>query len=76
MFGLGVPELIVIVIILAILAIPVWLWGRIASKAGFPRPWGLIALVPLVNIIVLWIFAFARWPSVDGLTSDAGKPPA
>jgi hypothetical protein len=25
-----------------------------------------LALVPGVNVIALWLFAFGRWPAVDG----------
>ncbi|MDR7132820.1 hypothetical protein J2X06_000019 [Lysobacter niastensis] len=39
--------------------VPLW---RIVSKAGFPGPLSLLALVPLVNVVLLWVFAFARWP--------------
>jgi len=34
----------------------------ILRKAGYSAWWVLIALVPLLNIIMLWVFAFARWP--------------
>jgi hypothetical protein len=36
------------------------------QRAGF-SPWlSLLALVPVVNVIALWLFAFGRWPAVDG----------
>ena len=48
---------------LALLTIPLW---RIMQPAGF-SPWlSLLALVPVVNVIALWLFAFGRWPAVDG----------
>ena len=48
---------------LALLTIPLW---RIMQHAGF-SPWlSLLALVPVVNVIALWLFAFGRWPAVDG----------
>lgn len=48
---------------LALLTIPLW---RIMQRAGF-SPWlSLLALVPVVNVIALWLFAFGRWPAVDG----------
>ena len=47
--------------ILAVIVFLVPLW-RIVSKAGFHGAWSLLALVPLVNIIALWLFAFMKWP--------------
>jgi hypothetical protein len=26
----------------------------------------LLGLVPVVNFVVLWVFAYARWPALDG----------
>jgi hypothetical protein len=48
--------------------IPVW---KIVSKAGFAGAWSLLMLVPLVNIIMLWVFAFSRWPVLGA--GDAPK---
>ena len=44
----------------AVFLVPLW---RIISKAGYSGAWALISLIPLVNIIALWIFAFAKWPN-------------
>ncbi len=35
---------------------------KVAEKAGFDGWWGLILLVPVVNIIMIWVFAFSPWP--------------
>ncbi len=59
MAGLGFPELIVIV---AILALALVVWGKIFAQAGY-SPWlGLTLIVPLVNLIVFIWFAFSKWP--------------
>jgi hypothetical protein len=42
---------------------PTW---RIVTKAGYNGAWALIGLVPVVNIIMLWVFAFSTWPSERG----------
>jgi hypothetical protein len=34
----------------------------IIRKAGYSGWWVLTALIPLVNLIMLWVFALARWP--------------
>ncbi|HTV84793.1 MAG TPA: hypothetical protein VME63_05280 [Dyella sp.] len=45
---------------LIITIIPLW---RIISKAGYNGAWALLAIVPLVNLIMLYVFAFNTWPS-------------
>jgi hypothetical protein len=44
-----------------------WLGYRILQKAGLDGRWVLILLVPIVNIIMIWAFAFSDWPN---LTKD------
>jgi hypothetical protein len=39
---------------------PTW---RIVTKAGYHGAWSLLSLVPLVNIVMLWVFAFSNWPN-------------
>jgi hypothetical protein len=41
------------------------LLARVVRRAGFSRWWVLLALVPLVNVLVLWVFAYSRWPALD-----------
>jgi len=36
--------------------------ARILKRLGVAGWWSLIALVPLVNLVALWIFAYSRWP--------------
>ncbi len=43
-----------------IFALPIM---EILHKAGYSRVWILVWFVPLVNVIMLWVFAFSRWPS-------------
>ncbi len=40
-----------------------WLGTRILDRAGMPRYWVFALLIPVVNIIMIWIFAFSRWPN-------------
>ncbi len=41
-----------------IVIIPYW---KIFGKAGFPRIFGLFMIVPLVNLILLYVLAFSQW---------------
>ncbi len=42
-----------------------WLGSLILDKAGLARGWVFCLLIPIVNIIMLWIFAFTHWPAVN-----------
>ena len=39
--------------------------AQIIHKAGYSRLWILAWFVPLLNVIMLWVFAFSRWPVED-----------
>jgi hypothetical protein len=54
----------------AVFLVPLW---RIISKAGYSGAWALISLIPFVNIIALWIFAFAKWPN-ERVRRDDERP--
>ena len=63
MFGsLGLPELLVIVMLLGVLVVPLWL---ILRRVGLPPFVALVAFLPLAGVIVLWYIALARWPAVE-----------
>jgi len=42
-----------------VVLVPAW---RICSKAGFSGWIGLVALVPIANILLLYFLAFSQWP--------------
>jgi hypothetical protein len=68
---LGIPELISIVVVMGMGGVLlIWPAARICRRVGF-SPWlGLLAAVPLANVILLWVVAFAPWPA--GHSSQAG----
>ena len=37
--------------------------ANILRRTGRSRWWTILAFVPVINLICLWIFAFTRWPS-------------
>ena len=49
--------------LIAALLVVVPLW-RICARAGFSSWWALLGMVPVVNIVMLWVFAYAKWPAV------------
>ena len=55
----GISNGLILLIILALTILPFW---KIFSKAGYSGAWSLLMLVPLVNVLAIWIFAFSDWP--------------
>lgn len=58
-FGLGFALFELGIFVLGIVA-----WCRILNKAGYSAWWVLIALVPLVNVVMFFVFAFSDWPAL------------
>ena len=64
------PPQLIILICVAVIIIPFWF---ICKKAGF-SPWlSLLNLVPLGNLILLYVLAFAQWKVVPA--PQLGYPP-
>lgn len=53
--------LIIFIIYLVVIFIPI---AKILRKSGYSRTWGILAFIPIVNLIALWVFAFAKWPAL------------
>jgi predicted PurR-regulated permease PerM len=54
--------LVIIAILSAITLVP---FVRIFQKAGRTGWWAALMLIPIINIVVLWVFAFSHWPALD-----------
>jgi isoprenylcysteine carboxyl methyltransferase (ICMT) family protein YpbQ len=52
---------IIVLAIVIFFYLPLW---NIIRKAGYNGWWILIVFVPLVNVIMWWLFAFADWPNL------------
>jgi len=52
--------------VLAIFIVPIVM---IIRKAGYSGWWVLLWLVPIANIVMLWVFAFADWPNLARRTT-------
>lgn len=39
--------------------------GWVLAKAGRSPLWILLLLIPYVNVLAVWAFAYIRWPFVD-----------
>ena len=53
-----------------VLVVPAW---RICARAGYPGALGLLAVVPIVNIGLLYFIAFAQWPIEQRRTKASGS---
>lgn len=51
---------VIVIIIFTIILIPT---GRILRRAGFSAWWSILAVVPFLNLVGLWILAYVRWPA-------------
>jgi uncharacterized membrane protein YhaH (DUF805 family) len=50
---------------LAILLVLLWPYVKIIQKAGYSGWHVLWMFVPVVNFVMLFVFAFSRWPIED-----------
>ena len=66
-YGWGSSWLVVAVVAV----IPFW---RICTRVGF-SPWlSLLILLPLVNLVFIYVLAFAEWPSQRRASAGTGSP--
>jgi len=49
-------------LVLIIVAVKILIFCKIFSKAGYSWALGLLMLVPIANIVMLFVLAFAEWP--------------
>ena len=64
MGGLGMRELVILFELLIVFFLFAWPYSRIFSRVGF-SPWlCLLMIVPVVNVIAIWIFAYSNWPAL------------
>lgn len=48
-----------------VLMYTIGLAGMVAAKAGHSPLWALALLVPYLNVLVLWLFAYVEWPALN-----------
>src|SRR5690242_19674616 len=58
----GIGVLALIFIYGAILAFTLFIYYKIASKAGYPGWYAFLMLIPCANLVFLIMFAFQEWP--------------
>jgi hypothetical protein len=64
MGGYGLGHWLAFVVMVALVLYPT---GRILGRIGFSPFWSILALVPLANLVALWILAFVGWPGSNSV---------
>ena len=63
------------VVLLGIVAVTIWIYWRIFTKAGYNGAIALLNLIPGIGqLICIIILAFGRWPIEDQLAALQGQP--
>ncbi len=61
MGSLSVWHWLIVLIYLGVLGYPI---VRILNRVGYSPWWVIIAFIPFVNLIGLWVLSFVHWPRV------------
>lgn len=61
--NIGPAGLLMLIIMVALIVVP---YFRIWKRTGHSGWISVLMIVPLVNIVLLYVLAFKRWPSIDG----------
>lgn len=48
-------------------------YARILRRTGFSRWWAVLIIVPGVNVVLLWLFAYARWPALEAVADSSSE---
>lgn len=56
-------EILFVILVVLFTGFMLWLGSIILEKAGVDKAWIFCLLVPFVNIIAVWAFAFSNWPN-------------
>lgn len=67
--AINIDSILWFLIIVLLVVIPAW---KITTKAGFPGILSLLVLIPVANIVFLYVLAFAEWPALRAV--EEGLP--
>lgn len=68
MNNIGFPGMAMMLIYIAVMVVPFW---KIWSRTGHSGWISLLMLIPLVNLIMLYVLAFKDWPAMPKRQSGA-----
>jgi hypothetical protein len=66
---------LLVVLYAAALVVFLIAFAIILRKAGYSPWWVLVAFVPVLNVVMLLVFAMAEWPVRRDARSSRGSPP-
>ena len=75
----GVFLIFFLLIAVGLIALMLFVWGTIFKKAGYSFWMALLMIIPIVNIVWLFVFAFSKWPiqqEMEMLRGQGGYPPS
>ena len=58
--SIGIWQVLMLLFYVLIFIVPI---AKIVSKAGFSKWLSVLAIIPLINVVFLWVFAFVSWPN-------------
>lgn len=68
MNNIGLPGLLMALVWLVVLVVPFFqLWKRTGHSGWI----ALLMVLPLVNLVMLYVLAFKRWPALDARLHEA-----
>jgi hypothetical protein len=50
------------VLLIILFGVPI---ARVIRRSGHSRWWTVVAFLPFLNLVGLWVFAFVRWPTTE-----------
>lgn len=60
--GISIWQFVLLAILIVIY---IWLPVRILRRAGYSGWWVILGIIPLVNVVMIWVFAFSTWPATQ-----------
>ena len=58
--GISIWQLIILTFVVLI---PTIIFIPVVKKAGYSRWWAILAGLPVIALVALWLFAFSNWPA-------------
>ena len=69
MMGLSIVHWLIILIVIS----PIFALANIIKRVGH-SPWlALLFVIPIVNLVFIWVFAFMRWPIDQASAQSASE---
>lgn len=71
---LQMPYWLSLLVVGLIMAARIGFAGYVLARTGRSPLWSLALLVPLLELVGIWVLAYVRWPRMDG-PRDGGRRP-